>query len=143
MVGTRSIKLTKFEIDIMETLWTRGEASIREMQEAFAEKKRPGYTTVQKMVYRLEEKGVVRRTRKLGNFHIFAATVSREAAQRRLIEDLLSIFGGQSRPVVAHLIGAGKLTLEDVEFAEKTLREMQDSEIGIATGKAAGKGDRA
>jgi predicted transcriptional regulator len=118
-------RLTKFEIQIMETLWTRGEASIREMQEAFPQKKRPGYTTVQKMVYRLEAKKVVRRVRKLGNFHLFAATVSRDAAQRRLVDDLLAMFGGQSRPVVAHLIGAGKLTLEDVEYAEKTLREIK------------------
>src|ERR1035437_5058348 len=108
MTGT---KLSKLEMQIMETLWTRGEASIREMQEAFPAKKRPGYTTVQTMVYRLEAKKVVRGVRKLGNFHIFAAAVSREAAQRKLVDDLLAIFGGDSRPVVAHLIGAGKLTL--------------------------------
>ena len=96
MSGTR---LTKFEIQIMETLWNRGEASIREMQEAFPEKKRPGYTTVQKTVYRMEEKEVVRRVRKVGNFHMFAAVVSRDAAQRRLVDDLLAMFGGQSRPV--------------------------------------------
>ena len=106
----------------METLWTRGEASIREMQEAFPERRRPGYTTVQKMVYRMEAKKVVRRVRKVGNFHMFAAVVSRNAAQRRLVDDLLAMFGGQSRPVVAHLIGAGKLTLEDVEYAEQTLK---------------------
>jgi predicted transcriptional regulator len=110
----------------METLWTRGEASIREMQEAFPAKKRPGYTTVQTMVYRLEAKKVVRRVRKLGNFHIFAAAVSREAAQRKLVDDLLAIFGGDSRPVVAHLIGAGKLTLEDVQHAEKTLKRLNE-----------------
>jgi predicted transcriptional regulator len=128
MTGT---KLSKLELQIMETLWTRGEASIREMQEAFPEKKRPGYTTVQTMVYRLEAKGVVRRVRKVGNFHMFAATVSRDAAQRRLVEDLLAMFGGQSRPVVAHLIEAGKLTLEDVEFAERTLKEARrESESG-------------
>ena len=115
-------RLTKFEIQIMETLWTRGEASIREMQEAFPERRRPGYTTVQKMVYRMEAKKVVRRVRKVGNFHMFAAVVSRNAAQRRLVDDLLAMFGGQSRPVVAHLIGAGKLTLEDVEYAEQTLK---------------------
>lgn len=120
MAGAR---LTKFEIQIMETLWTRGEASIREMQEAFPEKKRPGYTTVQKMVYRMEAKQVLHRVRKIGNFHLFAATVSRDAAQRRLVDDLLAMFGGESRPVVAHLIGAGKLTLEDVEYAERTLKE--------------------
>ena len=123
MAGT---KLSKLEMQIMETLWTRGEASIREMQDAFPAKKRPGYTTVQTMVYRLEAKKVLRRTRKVGNFHMFAATVSRDAAQRRLVDDLLAMFGGQSRPVVAHLIEAGKLTLEDVEFAEKTLKRLKD-----------------
>ena len=122
MGGTR---LTRLEMQIMETLWTRGEASIREMQEAFPGKKRPGYTTVQTMVYRLEAKKAVRRVRKVGNFHMFAAAVSRDAAQRRLVDDLLAIFGGESRPVVAHLIGAGKLTLEDVEYAEKTLNGLK------------------
>ncbi len=123
MAGT---KLSKLEMQIMETLWTRGEASIREMQDAFPAKKRPGYTTVQTMVYRLEAKKVLRRTRKVGNFHMFAATVSRDAAQRRLVDDLLAMFGGQSRPVVAHLIEAGKLTMDDVEFAEKTLKGMRE-----------------
>jgi BlaI family penicillinase repressor len=123
MTGT---KLSRLEMQIMETVWARGEASIREMQDAFPAKKRPGYTTVQTMVYRMEAKKVLRRTRKVGNFHMFAATVSREAAQRRLVDDLLAMFGGQSRPVVAHLIEAGKLTLEDVEFAEKTLKGLKD-----------------
>lgn len=119
-------KLTKLEMQLMETLWTRGEASIREMQEAFQGKKKPGYTTVQKTIYRMEEKKLVRRTRKIGNFHVFIATVSREAAERRLIADLLAMFGGKSRPVLAHLIGAGNLTLEDVEYAEKTLKETRE-----------------
>jgi predicted transcriptional regulator len=123
MAGAR---LTRFEMQIMETLWARGEASIREMQEAFHEKKRPGYTTVQQMIYRMEAKQVVRRVRKVGNFHIFTATVSRDAAQRRLVDDLLAMFGGESRPVVAHLIGAGKLTLEDVEYAEKALKSLKN-----------------
>ena len=118
-------RLTKFEIQIMETLWNQGEASIREMQEAFPEKKRPGYTTVQKTIYRMEAKKVVCRVRKVGNFHIFVPVVSRDAAQRRLVDDLLAMFGGKSRPVVAHLIGTGKLTLEDVEYAEKTLKELK------------------
>lgn len=121
-------RLTKFEIQIMETLWARGEASIREMQDAFPEKKRPGYTTVQKMVYRMEDKGVLRRVRKVGNFHMFAAAVSRDVAQRRLVDDLLAMFGGEARPVVAHLIDAGKLTLEDVEFAEKTLKGLTEGD---------------
>jgi BlaI family penicillinase repressor len=119
-------RLSKLEIQIMETLWTRGEASIREMQEGFPARKRPGYTTVQTTVYRMEAKKVVRRVRKVGNFHMFAAAVSRDAAQRRLVDDLLAMFGGQSRPVVAHLIEAGKLTLDDVEFAEKTLKGLKD-----------------
>ena len=122
MAGPR---LTRFEIQIMETLWTRGEASIREMQAAFPEKKRPGYTTVQKTVYRMEAKKVVRRVHKVGNFHVFRASVSRNAAQRRLVDDLLAMFAGESRPVVAHLIGAGKLTLEDVEYAEKMLKRIE------------------
>jgi predicted transcriptional regulator len=96
------------------------------MQEAFPAKKRPGYTTIQKMVYRMETKNVLRRVRKVGNFHLFAPTVSRESVERKLIDDLLAIFGGQSRPVIAHLIGAKKLTLEDVEFAEATLRQIKE-----------------
>lgn len=119
-------RLTKFEMQIMDTVWTRGEASIREMQESFPAKKRPGYTTVQKMVYRMEAKKVLRRVRKVGNFHVFAPTVTRESVERNLIDDLLSIFGGNSRPVIAHLIGAKKLTLDDVEFAEMTLRQIKD-----------------
>jgi BlaI family transcriptional regulator, penicillinase repressor len=121
-------KLTKLELQIMETLWSRGESSIREIQEAFPEKGRPGYTTIQMTIYRMEVKKIVRRVRKVGNFHIFAAVVSRDAAQRRLVDELLAMFGGQSRPVVAHLIDAGKLTLEDVEFAEKTLKGLKDGE---------------
>ena len=122
----QSVRLTKFEMQIMDAVWTRGEASIREMQEAFPAKKRPGYTTIQKMVYRMEAKNVLRRVRKVGNFHLFAPTVSRESVERKLIDDLLAIFGGQSRPVIAHLIGAKKLTLEDVEFAEATLRQIKE-----------------
>jgi BlaI family penicillinase repressor len=112
----------------METLWTRGEASIREMLEAFPVKKRPGYTTVQTMVYRLMAKKAVRRVRKVANFHVFAAAISRDAAQRRLVDELLAIFGGESRPVVAHLIEAGKLSLDDVDFAEKMLKDLKNTE---------------
>lgn len=118
-------RLSGFELQLMETLWSRGEASIREMQEAFPEQERPGYTTIQKMVYRMETKKVLRRTRKVGNFHMFSATISRDSAQRRLVDELLAKFGGQSRPVVAHLIDAGKLTLEDVEYAERTLKALR------------------
>src|SRR5579863_1018244 len=117
-------KLTKLELQIMEALWSRGTASIREIQETFPEKKRPAYTTVQTTVYRLESKKAVRRVKKVGNFHIFEAAVSRNAAQRRLIDDLLSLFGGSTQPVMAHLIESGRLTLKDVKDAEKVLRKL-------------------
>ena len=108
----------------MEALWMQGECSIREIQEAFPSKQKPAYTTIQTTVYRLEAKNVVRRVKKVGNFHIFEASVSREAAQRRLIDDLLALFGGRTKPVMAHLIESGKLTLADVKEAEKTLRSL-------------------
>jgi BlaI family penicillinase repressor len=114
-------KLTKPELKIMETLWSRGPSSIREIHESFPAKKRLAYTTVQTMVYRLEMKKAVRRVKKIATAFIFDAAVSRESAQRRLVEDLLSLFGGRSRPIMAHLIDSGALTLEDVQEAEKTL----------------------
>lgn len=116
-------KLTKLELQIMEALWTRGDSSIRDIQEGFPEKKRPAYTTIQTTVYRLEGKKAVRRVKKVGNFHIFAAAISRHAAQRKLIDDLLALFGGSTQPVMARLIESGKLTLEDVKEAEKALRK--------------------
>ena len=118
-------KLSKLEFEIMESLWSGGESSIREIQESFPAKKRPAYTTIQTTVYRLEAKGIVRRVKKVGNFHIFAATVSRGAAQSRLIDDLLALFGGRTQPVMAHLIESGKLTLDDVKEAEKALRKLE------------------
>ena len=117
-------RLSRLEFEIMEALWNGGESSIREIQESFPAKRRPAYTTIQTMVYRLEAKGIVRRIGKVGNFHIFAAAVSRSAAQRRLIDDLLALFGGRTQPVMAHLIESGKLTLDDVKEAEKALRKM-------------------
>ena len=109
----------------MEALWTSGESSIREIQESFPEQVRPSYTTIQTTVYRLEAKGVVARVRKVGNFHIFAAVVSRSAAQRRLVDEFLALFGGRTQPVMAHLIESGRLTLKDVKEAEKLLRKLQ------------------
>lgn len=117
-------KLAKLELKIMETLWVHGQASIREIQETFPESERPAYTTVQTTVYRLEAKKAVRRVKKVGNFHVFEAAVSRNAAQRRLIDDLLGLFGGRTQPVMAHLIESGKLTLADVKEAEKMLRRL-------------------
>ena len=112
----------------MRTLWDRGAVSIREIQEAFPEPGRPSYTTVQTTVYRLEGKKAVRRVKKISNAHIFEAVLSRNAAQRRLVDDLVSLFGGRPQPVMAHLVESGKLTLEDVKEAEKTLRELQRKE---------------
>src|SRR6266481_4584799 len=118
-------KLTNLELQIMEALWSQGKASIREIQETFPEKGRPAYTTIQTTVYRLEAKKAVRRVKKVGNFHIFEAAVSRNAAQRRLIDDLLALFRGCTQPVMAHLIESGKLTLADVKEAEKILRKLE------------------
>jgi len=116
-------RLTKLELRIMDALWTRGASSVREIQEALPEKDRPAYTTVQTMVYRLEAKKAVRRVKKVGNALIFEPSISRTTAQRRLIDDLLSLFGTQ--PVVAHLIDTGKLTLKDVQEAERALRKLE------------------
>ena len=120
-----SPKLTKLEMHIMETLWSSGSASIREIQESFPEADRPAYTTIQTTVYRLEAKKAVHRVKKVGNFHIFEASVSRDTAQRKLIDELLALFGGRTQPVMAHLIETGKLTLADVREAEKTLRKLE------------------
>jgi BlaI family transcriptional regulator, penicillinase repressor len=121
-------KLSKLEFQIMEVLWAKGDSSIREIQESFPIKRRPAYTTIQTTVYRMEAKDVVKRARKVGNFHIFSASISRSAAQRRLIDDLLSLFGGRSQPVMAHLIESGKLSLEDVKEAEKALRKLKEKQ---------------
>ena len=117
-------KLTKLELQIMETLWSKGACSVREIQETFPAKKRPAYTTVQTTVYRLEAKGVLRRVKKISTALIFEAAVSRESAERRLIDDLLALFGGKSRPIMAHLVDSGSLTLDDVREAEKTLLKL-------------------
>jgi len=117
-------RLTKLELQIMDALWTRGALSVREIQETFPEKNRAAYTTVQTMVYRLEAKKAIRRVKKIGNAYIFEAAISRASAQRRLIDELLAFFGGRSQPVMAHLIETGKLTLEDVQQAEQTLRKL-------------------
>jgi predicted transcriptional regulator len=121
-------KLSKLEFQIMEALWAKNEISLREIQESFPAKKRPAYTTVQTTVYRMEAKGIVRRVRKVGNFHLFTASVTRDAAQHRLIDDLLALFGGRTQPVMAHLIESGKLSLADVQDAEKALRQLSSKE---------------
>jgi BlaI family transcriptional regulator, penicillinase repressor len=129
-------KLTKLELQIMETLWTRGACSIREIQEAFPESKRPAYTTVQTTVYRMEGKKAVRIVRRISNANIFDAAISRDDAERRLIDDLLALFGGRTKPVMAHLVESGRLTLEDVKEAEQAIRKLAG---GKARGERAGK----
>ena len=117
-------KLSKLELRIMETLWTQGVLSIREVQEAFPEPDRPAYTTIQTTIYRLEEKGAVRRAKKISNAHIFEAVVTREAASGRLIDELLSLFGGRTQPLMAHLVGNGKLTMSDIRDAEQLIKDL-------------------
>ena len=117
-------KLTKLELQIMDALWILGSASVREIQEALPAAGRPAYTTVQTIVSRLEAKKAVRRVKKVGNAFIFEPRITRTIAQRRLIDELLSFFGGRTQPVVSHLIETGKLTLDDVHEAERTLRRL-------------------
>ena len=118
-----TVRLSKLEFSIMETLWAKGRVSIREVLEGLPAKKRPSYNTVQTMVYRLEAKGAVARIRMSGNFHMFEPSITREAAQRSIIDELLAILGGESRPVVTRLIETGKMTMDDIEYAEKTLQQ--------------------
>ena len=121
-------KLSKLELQIMETLWSRGACSIREIQEAFPEPTRPAYTTVQTMVYRLlEGKKAVKIVKRIGNANIFAASISRDDAGRRLIDEVLALFGGRTKPVMAHLVESGKLTLEDVKEAEQAILQLSKS----------------
>jgi BlaI family transcriptional regulator, penicillinase repressor len=117
-------KLTRLELQILEALWARGRASIREIQEAFPEPC-PAYTTIQTTVYRLEGKRAVRRVRKIGNAHIFEPTVPRDAARLRLLDEILSFFGGRAQPMMAQLAEAGKLTLDDVRELEKTIEKLE------------------
>src|ERR1700744_1974682 len=117
-------KLTPLEMRIMEVLWTSGRSSVREIQEAFPEPDRPAYTTVQTMVYRVERKKAVRRAKKISNAHIFEATLTRDAAQGRFIDELLGVFGWRMQPLMAHLIESGKLTLQDVKVAEEALKKL-------------------
>jgi predicted transcriptional regulator len=117
-------KLTKLELQIMEALWTLGPSSIREIQESFPARDRPAYTTIQTTVYRLETKKALRRVKKISNAHIFESAVSRHAAQGRLVDELLGLFGGRTQPIMSHLVESGKLTLDDVQAAEQALRDL-------------------
>lgn len=119
MVRKKQIALSKFELEIMEILWKAGESSVRDVQEAIHERKRPAYTTVQTIFARLEAKKAIRRTRKIGNAFLFEPLITQPSVYRRMIDDFLSLFGGSADPIVAHLIDTGKLTLEDLKAMEK------------------------
>jgi len=125
-----SPKLTKLELQIMESLWDGGPRSAREIQESFPEKNRPAYTTVQTVVYRLEAKGALRRVKKIGNAYIFEAVMSRNSAHRRFVDELVGLFGGRMQPIMTHLVETGKLTIDDVRDAEKRLRDLSKKGSG-------------
>ena len=117
-------KLARLELQILEALWALEKASIREIQEMFPEP-RPAYTTIQTTVYRLESKGAVRRVRKISNAHIFEPLVARDVARHRLLDEILSLFGGRAQPMMSQLAQAGKLTLDDVRELEKTIKTIE------------------
>jgi BlaI family transcriptional regulator, penicillinase repressor len=118
-------KLAQAELDVLEEFWKHGRLSIREIQEAFPEADRPPYTSIQTIVYRLEEKGAVRRVRKIGNAHIFEAAISRQEAKTRFVDDLLRLFGGRAQTVMAHLVESGKLSRDDIREAEKLIDDLE------------------
>src|SRR5438105_166316 len=124
------MKLAKLELQIMEILWRLGACSAREIQEAFAERRRPAYTTVQTTVYRLERKGAARISKRISNANIFEPVISQSEAQGSILEEMLSLFGGRGKPVMAHLIRMGKLSLDDIQEAEQTLRDLNKKKKG-------------
>lgn len=126
MPRREQVNLSKFELEIMEILWNLQEASVREVQEAIQERKRPAYTTVQTIFARLEEKKAVRRTRKIGNAFLFEPLITRRSVYRRMIDEFLDLFGGSAEPVVSHLLETGKLTLEDLKALEERRSEEQE-----------------
>src|SRR5262245_23690681 len=122
------VKLNGQDLRVMEEFWKHGRLSIREIQESFPRKQRPPYTSVQAIVYRLEEKGAIRRVRKIGNAHVFEAVISRDDARGRAIDDLLGLFGGRTQSVMAHLVESGKLTRQDIREAEKLIDELEQKD---------------
>lgn len=121
----RPSKVTRFELELLKQLWKLGPASVREIQESLPEKDRPAYTTVQTIMYRMEEKKAVRRVKKIGNAHIFEALLTKSSVYRRLIDDLLDLFGGSPEPVMEHLVESGKLSLADLKAAERALARLR------------------
>jgi predicted transcriptional regulator len=132
MTRDKHVRLTRLELEIMGAVWAIGTGSVREIQEQLPEEKRPAYTTVQTIIYRLEEKGAVRRVKKIGNAHIFEAVVTRKAAHSRLIDELLNAFGGSPRSLMAQLVETGQLTLHDIRDLERTLEELEANKVTIS-----------
>src|SRR4030095_15282110 len=132
MVKEKQVRLTRLELEVMGAVWALGSASVREIQEHLPEQKRPAYTTVQTIIYRLEEKGAVRRVKKIGNAHIFEAVVTRKAAHSRLIDELLNVFGGSPRSLMAQLVETGQLTLHDIRDLERTLEQLEANKVTTA-----------
>lgn len=130
------IKLAQAEIEVMEEFWKHGRLSIREIQESYPDKHRPPYTSIQTIVYRLEEKGAVKRVRKIGNAHIFDAAITRQEARGRLIDDLLSLFGGRTQTVMAHLVESGRLTRDDIRETEKLINDLERKKKNTKANKA-------
>lgn len=122
-MGQPQVKVTRFELELLDKLWALDSASVREVQESLPESGRPAYTMVQTMMYRLEEKGAVKRVKKVGNAHVFEPTITRKAVYRRMIDDLLDLIGGSAQPLMAHLAETGKLSLEDIRAAEDVLQK--------------------
>jgi len=142
LAKTKQVKLTRLELEVMGAVWALGSASVREIQQQLPEKKRPAYTTVQTIIYRLEEKGAVRRTKKIGNALIFEAVVTRKAAHSRLVDELLHVFGGSPRLLMAQLVETGQLTLQDVRQLESTLATLERKKEGKRREKNKGRSAR-
>jgi BlaI family penicillinase repressor len=133
MAKEKPVKLTRLELEIMGAVWTLGSGSVREIREQLPQQKRPAYTTVQTIIYRLEEKGAVRRVKKIGNAHIFEAVMTRKAAHNRLIDELLHVFGGSPRSLMAQLVETGQLTLRDIRELETTLAKLEANKTATTT----------
>jgi BlaI family penicillinase repressor len=121
----QSGRVSRFDLQLLEKLWELGPSSVREIQEALPEENRPAYTTVQTIIYRLERKGAVRRVKKIGNAHVFEAVLTRTAVRKRLVADLLDMFGGSPTSVMSHLVETGQLTLADIKTIEKGLAKRE------------------
>ncbi len=143
MAKEKHIKLTRLELEVMDAVWALGSGSVREILEQLPEQKRPAYTTVQTIIYRLEEKGAVRRVKKIGNAHIFEALVTRKAAHNRLIDELLRVFGGSPRSLMAQLVETGQLTLHDLKELETTLAKLATDQAASEDHSTRRESDRA